>query len=422
MSPVLRESDRRSGAYGGTPRDPYPVGLNLGIPANRATPRLTCLTSLTCLTCHSRGLGRTYILYLFHFLRLLVVTVQHPEHVWNEDGERAQTSRAPGLNGPAERQHCSCIGRCRRWAIVHDPHVSTRISGILASKRLLNLGRRYPLITLSTRAQVESKRAQSSTYDAVRRIVQREGITGLYSGLESALFGISVTNFVYYYCKAMTLHPPMLANRIFAGYEWTRAGFERAAVKAGRASKKLTTVESMIAGAIAGSATVLITNPIWVVNTRMTARQAPSEKGELPTLEKPPTPKKPSTLATFLSLVRTEGPQALFAGVLPALVLVINPILQYTIFEQLKDLLEKRRKIKPLDVFVLGAIGKLLATSITYPYITIKSRMHVVNNAEGDAEGMARSLKRVVREEGWSGLYKGTFMRPSASGEWPVRN
>ena len=60
---------------------------------------------------------------------------------------------------------------------------------------------RYPLITLSTRAQVESKRAQSSTYDAARRIVQREGIAGLYSGLDSALFGISVTNFVYYYCR-----------------------------------------------------------------------------------------------------------------------------------------------------------------------------------------------------------------------------
>lgn len=66
-----------------------------------------------------------------------------------------------------------------------------------------NNGTRYPLITLSTRAQVESKRAQSSTYDAVRRIVQREGIAGLYAGLDSALFGISVTNFVYYYCKAL---------------------------------------------------------------------------------------------------------------------------------------------------------------------------------------------------------------------------
>lgn len=64
----------------------------------------------------------------------------------------------------------------------------------------------YPLITLSTRAQVESKRADSSTYDAARRIIAREGVAGLYSGLESALFGISVTNFVYYYC----MPPPRL--------------------------------------------------------------------------------------------------------------------------------------------------------------------------------------------------------------------
>lgn len=163
----------------------------------------------------------------------------------------------------------------------------------------------------------------------------------------------------------------------------------------------------MIAGALAGSATVLITNPIWVINTRMTARQSPSEKNELPTMENPPT-RKPSTLGTFLSLIRTEGPQALFAGVLPALVLVINPILQYTIFEQLKDLLEKRRKVKPLDAFFLGAIGKLLATSITYPYITIKSRMHVAISNEGEADGMGQSLKKVIKDEGWSGLYKGT--------------
>jgi adenine nucleotide transporter 17 len=64
---------------------------------------------------------------------------------------------------------------------------------------LLSMTLTYPLITLSTRAQVESKRAHSSTFDAARRIIQREGISGLYSGLDSALFGITVTNFVYYY-------------------------------------------------------------------------------------------------------------------------------------------------------------------------------------------------------------------------------
>ncbi|KAL8813196.1 MAG: hypothetical protein Q9223_007098 [Gallowayella weberi] len=259
---------------------------------------------------------------------------------------------------------------------------------------LLSMALTYPLITLSTRAQVESKRAHSSTYDAVRRIVQREGITGLYSGLDSALFGISVTNFVYYYW-----------------YEWTRAFFERAAIRSSRASKNLTTIESMIAGAIAGSATVLLTNPIWVVNTRMTAPpQSSSSSGTLPTTNdndvKSTHNKKPSTLSTLVSLLRTEGPLALFAGVLPALVLVINPILQYTIFEQLHAALSKRRKVTARDIFLLGALGKLLATSLTYPYITIKSRMHV--KAGGDEkEGMGAALTRVVKEQGWSGLYRG---------------
>lgn len=186
--------------------------------------------------------------------------------------------------------------------------------------------------------------------------------------------------------------------------------FSRAALRAGRATQKLTTVESMIAGAVAGSATVLITNPIWVINTRMTARTSESTS-TLPSVSpnsKPP--RKPSTISTVLSLLREEGPTALFAGVLPALVLVINPILQYTIFEQLKDALEKNRgKVLPRDAFFLGAIGKLLATSITYPYITVKSRMHVARR-EGPQDSIIGSLKRIVREEGWAGLYKGMFV------------
>merc|ERR1712000_537520 len=137
---------------------------------------------------------------------------------------------------------------------------------------LLSMVLTYPLITLSTRAQVESKKAESKFIEAVQRIVAREGVSGLYSGINSALFGISVTNFVYYYW-----------------YEWTRAFFEKAAIKAGRASSKLTTIESMIAGALAGSATVIIT----------------------------------------------------------------NPILQYTLFEQMKNAVEKRRKVTPAVAFFL---------------------------------------------------------------------
>lgn len=243
----------------------------------------------------------------------------------------------------------------------------------------------YPLITLSTRAQVESKKAESKFSDAVQKIIAREGVPGLYSGINSALFGISVTNFVYYYW-----------------YEWTRSFFEGAAAKAGRASKKLTTIESMIAGAIAGSATVIMTNPIWVVNTRITTYKHDAE-GDLETGKKAA---RPSTIGTLMALLQKEGPQALFAGVLPALVLVINPILQYTLFEQMKNSVERRRKVTPTIAFFLGALGKLFATSVTYPYITVKSQMHVASGS-GKKEGMSQTLNRIVREEGYAGLYKG---------------
>ncbi|KAH6900173.1 putative peroxisomal membrane protein PMP47B [Thelonectria olida] len=271
-------------------------------------------------------------------------------------------------------------------AIPQNDNVAHALAG--AGGGILSMILTYPLITLSTRAQVESKKAESKFIEAVQKIVAREGVSGLYAGINSALFGISITNFVYYYW-----------------YEWTRAFFEKAAAKAGRANKKLTTVESMIAGAIAGSATVIITNPIWVVNTRVTTRKQDKEGDvEAGVAAKPA--KTPSTIGTLMSLLKNEGPQALFAGVIPALVLVINPILQYTLFEQMKNTIEKKRKVTPTIAFLLGALGKLFATSVTYPYITVKSQMHVQTDSN-KKEGMFKALSRVIREEGYAGLYKG---------------
>merc|ERR1712098_112960 len=83
---------------------------------------------------------------------------------------------------------------------------------------------------------------------------------------------------------------------------------------------------------------------------------------------------------------------------------------------QLKNYIEKKRKVGPRDAFMLGAVGKLLATSITYPYITVKSRAHVAKKQEGvKSEGMTESLRKIVREEGYSGLYKGIGPKVSQS-------
>ena len=72
----------------------------------------------------------------------------------------------------------------------------------------------------------------------------------------------------------------------------------------------------------------------------------------------------------------------------------------------MKNVLERKRRVTPKDAFYLGAIGKILATTITYPYITVKSRMHVASKND-PRQTLNGSLKKIINEEGYTGLYKG---------------
>jgi adenine nucleotide transporter 17 len=211
-------------------------------------------------------------------------------------------------------------------------------------------------------------------------------------------------------------------------YEWSKSFIEARAVKATGRRRPLTTAESMLAGLIAGSATVIFTNPIWVVNTRETARKDVDDKEhDLKNLPPTEAAKEVAQRATgfvriLLDIVKSEGIGALWSGVIPALVLVINPIIQYTLFEQLKTVVERRRRgrLQANDAFLLGALGKLMATGITYPYsmalwgsdlmiVTIKARMQLKqsNDVNQQYKGTIAGLKKIVHEEGLTGLYKG---------------
>ena len=103
--------------------------------------------------------------------------------------------------------------------------------------------------------------------------------------------------------------------------------------------------------------------------------------------------KKLGFLQTVLKIYKMDGLLAFFRGLGPALILVINPVIAYTAFEQLKNRIIARRSsldsrqlpssysitskpitlpLSDLDNFVLGAVTKLLATGFTYPYLVVK--------------------------------------------------
>ncbi|KAJ1941664.1 hypothetical protein EC988_006700 [Linderina pennispora] len=261
-------------------------------------------------------------------------------------------------------------------------NVAHALSG--AGGGIISMALTYPLITVGTRLQVQRNNKGASAYngniDALVKIFSQEGISGLFSGLESAIFGAALTNGVYYYF-----------------FEAVKAAFERASQR-----KSMTTVESMISGAVAGAMTCIITNPIWVVNTRLTVKQ--KKQADVEGAEAAPT-----TLSTFAEIIREDGVLSLWQGIIPALILVINPIIQYTAFEQLKNKVESFRKLGNMDFFLLGAVSKLAATSVTYPYILVKSRMQLKQskNENERYDSLMDGLRKVIKHEGIAGLYKG---------------
>ncbi|KIM90765.1 hypothetical protein PILCRDRAFT_811240 [Piloderma croceum F 1598] len=178
-------------------------------------------------------------------------------------------------------------------------------------------------------------------------------------------------------------------------------------------------MESILTGLIAGGATTIISNPIWVVQTSQVVRTLnvfPADPSHPKVVVK-----KLGFIETMQNILAKDGVGALWRGIGPALVLVINPVLQYTFFEQLKNIIIKRRTarlratglptavavLSDWDFFFLGALSKLVATASTYPYIVVKSRLQAGQPSALKYKSSWDGLLTILKEEGVEGLYKG---------------
>lgn len=55
-------------------------------------------------------------------------------------------------------------------------------------------------------------------------------------------------------------------------------------------------------------------------------------------------------------------------------------------------------------MFILGALSKLLATGVTYPYVLVKSRLQASSHQYANS---FRAVLDILRDEGVAGLYRG---------------
>lgn len=61
---------------------------------------------------------------------------------------------------------------------------------------------------------------------------------------------------------------------------------------------------------------------------------------------------------------------------MPNLVLVLNPIINFVVYEAVAKWMKSgKRDASTLQIFIASSIGKTLATFATYPILTIRVRM-----------------------------------------------
>jgi solute carrier family 25 folate transporter 32 len=159
-----------------------------------------------------------------------------------------------------------------------------------------------------------------------------------------------------------------------------------------------TTIASAV---VAGAVTNTLTNPCWVVRTRL---QTQSHLGGGP-------PEYRSTLHAFQQIYRAEGFGALYKGLGASMLGLSHVAVQFPVYEALKTQLLPNGEGEQSQAQRIGAlvsssvISKLIATLITYPHDIARTRLHVERGAQ--AKGVFSMIKSIVDQEGFRGLYTG---------------
>ena len=156
-----------------------------------------------------------------------------------------------------------------------------------------------------------------SAIDAIKKIFEDEGITGLYSGIHGSLIGVASTNFAYFYWYSVVRTLYLRSQTI---------------------PRPPGTAVELSLGAAAGAVAQVFTIPVAVVTTR----QQTQTKGE-----------KKGLFDTGREVIESEdGWSGLWRGLKASLVLVVNPAITYGAYERLRPVLFPGKKsLRPWEAF-----------------------------------------------------------------------
>jgi len=216
-----------------------------------------------------------------------------------------------------------------------------------------------------------------------RRLLREGGFRTLYQGCLPTLETAGTSNFIYFF--------------LFEGFkDWLSVALR---------SPEMGSHEILLASAIAGSLNMLITEPLWRACVVAQARSSSS-----PIFGDGKPAKCVGVFGTVLQLREAEGLAALWRGLGSSLWLVVNPVIQFFMYDFLREMRTNALgEVSSLEAFILGATAKALATVATFPLQVAQSKLraHESQDVVPEVRGMVSCLRALVRERGVLALYSG---------------
>ena len=161
--------------------------------------------------------------------------------------------------------------------------------------------------------------------------------------------------------------------------------------------KRLTTVEKLVTGGLAGICSVLVTYPLDFARGRLT-----SQGGLYETRYR-------GILHCLTRTVAEEGPRAVYRGIAPTLI-GIGPYIgiNFAAYETLKEYVpaEKMAANPAMWSTVCGGIAGTTGQSVSYPCDLLRRRFQMRGEYYKDG-GILQMMQVIYKEEGFVGFYRG---------------
>lgn len=247
-----------------------------------------------------------------------------------------------------------------------------------------------PLDVAKTRFQAQGTlHKYTGPLQALRKIWTDEGIRGLYRGLVPITCGYFPTWMIYFTC-----------------YERFKKIYS--------INLKLNDNLSYFASAISsGVISSTITNPIWVVKTRLMLQMDNGKSLLNNTYYN-------STFDAFQKMYKFEGLKVFYQGLLPSYFGLAHVAIQFPLYENFKSILnisnnellvlndDSNKLVNFLKFILASSLSKMIASSITYPHEILRTRLQLANNqSENQFRSLIRVCKSILQIEGIKGFYSG---------------